>query len=215
MRANHRTAYSPAFTLVELLVVVMVIGLTACLLLPALAREKQRVQRMQCVDNLKVIGLAFKVHNFDQTAKSASPETNSASRLSEQALPDNPYSCFQTISNELESPQKLICPADSRGPATDFGAGFGPSHLSYFKNLDAADNLTSTPLSGDRNVKTASAPIRGVLLTGPGTVLGWTQELHRNSGNILFSDGSVQQLGNARLKACFDASKTPTRLAIP
>jgi len=215
MRPSHRTAYSPAFTLVELLVVVMVIGLTACLLLPALVREKQRVQKMQCVDNLKVIGLAFKVHNFDQSAKSSSSATNLSTRLSEEAPSDNPFACFQVISNELVSPQKLICQADSRTSAMDFGTGFGPAYLSYFKNLDAADNLTSTPLSGDRNLKTASPPVRGLLVTGTGTVLGWTQELHRNSGNLLFSDGSVQQLGNARLKACFDACGKPARLAIP
>src|SRR5262249_26798227 len=156
MRPSNNIARSAAFTLVELLVVVMVIALTACLLLPALARGKKQVQRMQCVDNLKVIGLASKVHDFDQSAKSLSSATNSSSspRAQAAALTENPFACFQVLSNALESPQRLICPSDSRTAAADFGTGFSPVHLSYFKSLGSDDSLPQSPVSGDRNLKT-------------------------------------------------------------
>lgn len=68
-----RTARSSAFTLVELLVVISIIGVLAALLLPSLAQSKAKAQRIKCVNNLKQLGYAIEMFGGEHDQRLPGP----------------------------------------------------------------------------------------------------------------------------------------------
>src|ERR1017187_3444908 len=205
-----------AFSLFELLVVIAVLMLLAAIMLPILTRPR-RTSRVGCTNNLKEVGLAFKMWAGDNGDKYPMQVSVTTDGAMEPATNGIVFPVFQVMSNEINNPRVVICPEDTqRTPATDFTAGFSNTNISYFVGLDADETRPAMFLAGDRNL-TNGTPVRHAILElTTKRVAVWTHEMHITYGNILLTDGSVQQVTASNLNFLLQHSGVATnRLLMP
>src|SRR5262245_60535194 len=129
-----RAAQSPrssAFTLIELLVVVAIIAILAALLLPALARAKDKAKLTECLNNAKQIGIGMRLWSNDNDHRF--PWKVSVSDGGSILTPPEWIDHFRAASNELITPKVLTCPKDTvKTTSTDWGSTAGLDNVSYF-----------------------------------------------------------------------------------
>jgi prepilin-type processing-associated H-X9-DG protein len=217
MKSTSRRFYSNGFTLVALLVIVAVLAILAAMFLPALAKAKTKSTRINCVNNLKQCGLAFRIWSGDNSDKYPMDTPMASGGTKEFDSGADTFRHFQVMSNELSTPKILICPADVRIVAASF-ARLNNQNVSYFVGLDAKEEFPQRLLDGDRNITGDSAPENGILKLVPGGSASWTAAIHNNQGNTGLADGSVQQFSNAGLHNALQNSGDPTniwRIALP
>ena len=211
-----------AFTLIELLCVIAIIAVLASLLLPALNQAKEKAKRIQCVNHLRQAGLAFQ--SFAQDHNGQFPMAVPTNFGGSLEFAQSAYRIagpfyfsfhhFQALSNELVSPKLVVCPTDTRLPATQFSS-LRNDNLSYLVGINADTAHPNSILAGDRNLTNDWGGASSLVRFGPNNTLRWTLELHRFKGNLLFADGHVEQINSPSLVSLRNQMPLTADLALP
>lgn len=189
-----------AFTLIELMVVIALIGIIAGLLLPVLAKAKGKAQRIKCVSNLRQVGLSFTVFAGEHRSQFPMRVPRRDGGSAEYVRLGQTWRHFQVMSNQLVVPDIIICPSDRLKFSTNW-AQLSNSNVSYFVSVDARPGQSLHILAGDRNLTNRTVSTYGASVVTTNSEIGWTPELHVFSGNLLFADGHVDRVDEEKLRA--------------
>jgi hypothetical protein len=206
-----------AFTLIEVLVIVLTTVMIAAFLIPGLVRERRRAGVVNCSNNLKQVGLAFRTWNPNDAPYMPAKESTNYGGVKELVGTGQVFIHFRVMSNELSTPKVLVCPGDKvKTVAQGFASGFSDKNVSYFVGTDAMETYPQMFLSGDRNLAFQGQPIKPGLfiLTTNTTPLGWAKGLHHPGGNIGLADGSVQFRDSKQLAATVQNQGQATNLLV-
>ena len=217
-----KTPSSKAFTLVEMLFVILIVAGLAVILLPALMSHRGPARPIRCWSNQHKIAIALVVWSSDHANKFPWQVAATNGGALEAATRGYAAPNFRCLSNYVHDTKICICPGDTNRVAAANFAHLYNLNISYFISLDSSTNPSASILTGDRNLADDGKPLKaGLFVQTPVSKMSWTRQIHLENhktplGFCSFADGHVQGIGDADLDSFFLRENLATnRLCIP
>jgi prepilin-type N-terminal cleavage/methylation domain-containing protein/prepilin-type processing-associated H-X9-DG protein len=185
--AAPHAAARRAFTLVELLVVIAVIGILVALLLPAVQAAREAARRMSCTSNLRQIGVAL--HNYHDAWGNFPPARNPWPLVHSPLARVLPYVEQENLQRLVDYKQPLSAPANVTASQTLLKLYICPSdgQPRVGTSLDGATNYVANVGSGTEGY--------GLIAAGDGVFnqvpLGFRELIDGSSNTAAISESLI------------------------
>jgi prepilin-type processing-associated H-X9-DG protein len=208
-----------AFTRIDLIVLVFIVCLGVAFANPLFtSHSRARSDTLACQANLAQIGRAFHIWGNDCEDRYPFMVSTNEGGLRGYFLSPNTFIHFASLSNALGTAKLLACPADTNTVrrAKDFSAStdggllnpaYRNSAVSYFVGVHAQHHLPRELLGGDRNIEPRVVQGCSIVIHSAHAIESydnggsrWAEQIHGARGNLLFSDGSVEETTTAELR---------------
>jgi hypothetical protein len=186
---------------VDLIVCVALVIACGLFAMQMLTARRANACRVTCLNNLKSVGIGFRLFASDGDPYPPYNPTNQA------------WQYFQMVGKEIGSPKVLTCPDDAAIQGSkEFPLTFDQTNgsfsdprfqnkaLSYFYGANASETNGNMLLIGDRHISISGQLTHGTLIIKSNSPVTWTKDIHKGIGNIGLADGSAQQMTTEKLR---------------
>jgi len=218
-RSTRACVSKRAFTLIELLVVIAIIAILAAMLLPALAKAKQKAQSIQCLSNNKQWALGFRLYG-DENNDFVPEEGNTIALINDTASGNLAEAWYNVVARYIgqksmvdlygTTPPSPPLPgtgglyADPSAPQPTFTPNFNKAYFMYGMNGRLCINRSTRigpPAVQQTKLSNVTKPTDTIFIAendGNSTTAGPAQSnvvgqyaagRHQGRGNLSFCDG--------------------------